>query len=205
MGYASTCNSVGQTAGYFLGYVIFVALESADFCNKYLRSVPESKGLLTFSGMTIFHSALSVTDLHLFCVSACARIFILLGHCFYHHDHVGVAAEEGETLVVAAPAGRRRWRRLRPGFEHFRHVQTAFKDFQIADHTVDCCLPVDVQGTTPIFTSFSFKSILYLLNFLIFLDLFVFRSDFQLQTLSRVSNWWKWACLKRNWLCWPSH
>ncbi len=50
MGYASTCNSVGQTAGYFLGYVVFVAFESADFCNKYLRNHPEPNGLLTLSG-----------------------------------------------------------------------------------------------------------------------------------------------------------
>ena len=50
VGYASTCNSVGQTAGYFLGYVLFVAFESADFCNKYLRSVPQPKGLLTLDG-----------------------------------------------------------------------------------------------------------------------------------------------------------
>jgi Acetyl-coenzyme A transporter 1 len=28
VGYASTCNSVGQTAGYFMGYVLFMALES---------------------------------------------------------------------------------------------------------------------------------------------------------------------------------
>jgi len=28
VGYASTCNSVGQTAGYFLGYVFYIALES---------------------------------------------------------------------------------------------------------------------------------------------------------------------------------
>ena len=51
VGYASTCNSVGQTAGYFLGYVVFVAFESADFCNKYLRSQPEPYGLLTLSGI----------------------------------------------------------------------------------------------------------------------------------------------------------
>jgi len=30
VGYASTCNSVGQTAGYFMGYVFFMALESYD-------------------------------------------------------------------------------------------------------------------------------------------------------------------------------
>ncbi|XP_014091814.2 acetyl-coenzyme A transporter 1 [Bactrocera oleae] len=46
VGYASTCNSVGQTAGYFLGYVVFIALESKDFCNNYLRTEPLDKGLV---------------------------------------------------------------------------------------------------------------------------------------------------------------
>nr|CAG4640790.1 EOG090X04K8 [Eulimnadia texana] len=54
VGYASTCNSVGQTAGYFLGYVIFMALESADFCNKYLRTVPETSGMVTLAGFLYF-------------------------------------------------------------------------------------------------------------------------------------------------------
>lgn len=54
VGYASTCNSVGQTAGYFLGYVMFVALESPKFCNDYLRSIPEAKGLITLSGFLYF-------------------------------------------------------------------------------------------------------------------------------------------------------
>lgn len=47
VGHASTCNSVGQTAGYFFGYVVFIALESKDFCNSYLRSAPEEDGLVT--------------------------------------------------------------------------------------------------------------------------------------------------------------
>ncbi|CAI4228269.1 unnamed protein product [Auanema sp. JU1783] len=38
VGYASTCNAVGQTAGYFLGNVVFLALESADFANTFIRS-----------------------------------------------------------------------------------------------------------------------------------------------------------------------
>uniref|UniRef100_A0A452U5H6 Solute carrier family 33 member 1 n=1 Tax=Ursus maritimus TaxID=29073 RepID=A0A452U5H6_URSMA len=49
VGYASTCNSVGQTAGYFLGNVLFLALESADFCNKYLRFEPQPRGIVTLS------------------------------------------------------------------------------------------------------------------------------------------------------------
>ncbi|KAM3835521.1 acetyl-coenzyme A transporter 1 [Vipera latastei] len=49
VGYASTCNSVGQTAGYFLGNVLFLALESPSFCNKYLRFEPQAKGIVTLS------------------------------------------------------------------------------------------------------------------------------------------------------------
>ena len=52
VGWASTCNTVGQTAGYFLGNVVFLALESAEFCNNYLRSQPQSTGLVTIEGMS---------------------------------------------------------------------------------------------------------------------------------------------------------
>ena len=37
--YASTANSIGQTAGYFIAYIIFMALNSIEFSNK-LRSIP---------------------------------------------------------------------------------------------------------------------------------------------------------------------
>ncbi|XP_028276214.1 acetyl-coenzyme A transporter 1 isoform X2 [Parambassis ranga] len=54
VGYASTCNSVGQTAGYFLGNVLFLALESAEFCNKYLRIEPKDTGIVTLSDFLFF-------------------------------------------------------------------------------------------------------------------------------------------------------
>lgn len=56
VGWASTCNSVGQTAGYFLGNVLFLALESADFCNKYLRSEAnhQTDGIVTLSSFFYF-------------------------------------------------------------------------------------------------------------------------------------------------------
>ncbi|KAI1883305.1 hypothetical protein AGOR_G00243830 [Albula goreensis] len=57
VGYASTCNSVGQTAGYFLGNVLFLALESADFCNKYLRVEPKDTGIVTLSDFLFFWAA----------------------------------------------------------------------------------------------------------------------------------------------------
>ncbi|PAA71923.1 hypothetical protein BOX15_Mlig017016g2, partial [Macrostomum lignano] len=52
--WASGCNSVGQTAGYFIAYVLFLALESADFCNTWLRSRPEPVGLVSLSGFLRF-------------------------------------------------------------------------------------------------------------------------------------------------------
>lgn len=50
VGYASTCNTAGQTAGFFIGNVIFLALESTDFSNKYLRSANNQKptGIVPF-------------------------------------------------------------------------------------------------------------------------------------------------------------
>lgn len=59
VGYASTCNTVGQTAGFFLGNVIFLALESASFSNDYLRS-PANKsdvGIVTFESF-LYHNAI---------------------------------------------------------------------------------------------------------------------------------------------------
>ena len=50
VGYASTCNSVGQTAGYFVGNVVLLAFSSPDFCNKYFRKEPEDVGMITLSG-----------------------------------------------------------------------------------------------------------------------------------------------------------
>ena len=53
VGYASTCNSVGQTAGWFIGNVVLLAFSSPDFSNKYIRSVPQDVGLITLSGKSL--------------------------------------------------------------------------------------------------------------------------------------------------------
>ncbi|KAL3099177.1 hypothetical protein niasHT_025725 [Heterodera trifolii] len=50
VGYASTCNVVGQTIGFFLGNVVFLTLQSKEFANKWIRSVPSDKGLVQFDG-----------------------------------------------------------------------------------------------------------------------------------------------------------
>ncbi|CAD6195773.1 unnamed protein product [Caenorhabditis auriculariae] len=56
VGYASTCNAVGQTAGYFLGNVVFLALESADFCNTFLRTTANQKetGIVDLASYVFF-------------------------------------------------------------------------------------------------------------------------------------------------------
>lgn len=54
VGFASTCNSVGQTTGFFLGNIVFLTLESADFANKYFRSTPEPYGMVNLHGFFYF-------------------------------------------------------------------------------------------------------------------------------------------------------
>lgn len=51
VGYASTCSSIGSRTGFFIGYTVLIVLESKEFCNTYLRSVPEDVGLITLSGL----------------------------------------------------------------------------------------------------------------------------------------------------------
>lgn len=50
VGYASTCNAVGQTAGFFLGNVVYLTLDSPDFANRFFRSEPQPYGLVSLSG-----------------------------------------------------------------------------------------------------------------------------------------------------------
>jgi len=56
--WGSTCNSVGQTAGWFAGNVIFLTLESADFSNKYVRPMlglaTQTHGVVTIESNGIF-------------------------------------------------------------------------------------------------------------------------------------------------------
>lgn len=37
VGYASTCNTIGQTLGFFISQVGFLALYDPAVCNKYFR------------------------------------------------------------------------------------------------------------------------------------------------------------------------
>ncbi|RKP38643.1 acetyl-coenzyme A transporter 1-domain-containing protein [Dimargaris cristalligena] len=54
MSYASTCQTIGLNTGYFLSFTVFLAFNSAEFSNKYLRSVPNDVGVLPLSGYLQF-------------------------------------------------------------------------------------------------------------------------------------------------------
>lgn len=60
VGHAATCNAVGQTAGGFIGYVVFLVMESKEFCSKYIYSEPQDTGLVSLSGFLKFWSVVFV-------------------------------------------------------------------------------------------------------------------------------------------------
>ncbi|CAH8508435.1 unnamed protein product [Dicrocoelium dendriticum] len=55
IGWASTCNTVGQPLGYVIAFILFLCLESPYVSNSFLRVTPvEGKGLISFSGFLYF-------------------------------------------------------------------------------------------------------------------------------------------------------
>lgn len=58
MGLASTCNSVGQSLGVFIGHAVFLNLASKDFSNKYFRSEPQTEGVVTLASFMVVWSCI---------------------------------------------------------------------------------------------------------------------------------------------------
>lgn len=54
VGYAATCNIVGQSVGKFIGHILLLVLESREFCNEYIFSEPRDTGLFTLSSFLLF-------------------------------------------------------------------------------------------------------------------------------------------------------
>lgn len=52
--FASTCQTIGLNMGFFLSFTVFLALNSAEFCNSYLRIDPLPDGVLSISGYLHF-------------------------------------------------------------------------------------------------------------------------------------------------------
>ncbi|KAJ3360424.1 hypothetical protein GGF31_003242 [Allomyces arbusculus] len=60
MQFASTCQTVGINCGYFLSFTVFLAFNSAEFCNKYIRSIAQAEPILTLGPYLALWSALYV-------------------------------------------------------------------------------------------------------------------------------------------------
>ena len=54
LGFASTAQTVGLTAGQFLSFTVFLAFNSPDFANRWFRSVPSDVGIFTLGGYLTF-------------------------------------------------------------------------------------------------------------------------------------------------------
>ncbi|GMR61218.1 hypothetical protein PMAYCL1PPCAC_31413, partial [Pristionchus mayeri] len=61
VGYASTCNAAGQTAGSFLGNVLFLTLESKNFANRF-RETPLDHGFVDLAGFVFFWGCVFVVS-----------------------------------------------------------------------------------------------------------------------------------------------
>ena len=63
----SICNSVGQYVGYYIAFMLFLALSDADTCNSYLRSVPSPEPIATLSlFMQVFSVVFLITTVAVF-------------------------------------------------------------------------------------------------------------------------------------------
>uniref|UniRef100_A0AC35U5D7 Acetyl-coenzyme A transporter 1 n=1 Tax=Rhabditophanes sp. KR3021 TaxID=114890 RepID=A0AC35U5D7_9BILA len=58
VGYASTCNVIGQHAGVFFGHNVFLFLSSEKYTNRFFRSTKGTGGLIEFSGFLLFWCAI---------------------------------------------------------------------------------------------------------------------------------------------------
>lgn len=52
--YASTAQTIGLNTGYFMSFTIFLAFNEPEFCNKYIRSIPSDKGMLSLGSYLFF-------------------------------------------------------------------------------------------------------------------------------------------------------
>lgn len=70
LSYASTAQTIGLNTGYFISFTIFLAFNSKDFVNKYFRTIPIDKGLLSLGEYMIFAGILYIltTIFIIFCI-----------------------------------------------------------------------------------------------------------------------------------------
>lgn len=56
LSYASTAQTIGLNSGYFMSFTVFLSFNSVEFSNKYLRTIPQEKGVLGLGSYMRFWS-----------------------------------------------------------------------------------------------------------------------------------------------------
>lgn len=84
--HASTCNTVGQTLGYFCAYVGFLALHDPATCNSYFRWEPQDEGIVSLPGFMAFWGWI--------------MFLTTVGVWLFKHEKSDHAAEEGDKLSI---------------------------------------------------------------------------------------------------------
>ncbi|KAI5455406.1 hypothetical protein NCC49_000219 [Naganishia albida] len=54
LSYASTAQTIGLAVGYTMSFTVFLALNSVEFCNRWLRTVPQGLPLVSLGGYLKF-------------------------------------------------------------------------------------------------------------------------------------------------------
>ena len=98
VGYASTCQSIGQNIGFFLSYTVFLALNEPSFCNRF-RSVAGEAGFVDISSYMFWSGV---------CFLACT------GYLWAFKQEAPYVPEPGEDMRVASLYARM-WRILQLG------------------------------------------------------------------------------------------
>lgn len=93
VGYASTANTIGQSVGIMTSYSLFMALDSADVCNRYIR-LPlgldaQPKGLVTMGGFMTFWGCIFILSTFVVWVAKSEK-------------HPAVAAAEAAAAAASA-------------------------------------------------------------------------------------------------------
>mmetsp|Transcript_2155 Transcript_2155/g.5419 ORF Transcript_2155/g.5419 Transcript_2155/m.5419 type:complete len:469 (-) Transcript_2155:724-2130(-) len=90
--YASSCQTLGQTVGFFTSFTFLIAFNNPDFCNAYIFSVPQTEGLLQVSEYMHFWGFAYIIS------SLCILIFI-------HEEPMSEYGDEMHILEIYKQVG----------------------------------------------------------------------------------------------------
>ncbi|XP_026823340.1 acetyl-coenzyme A transporter 1-like [Rhopalosiphum maidis] len=93
VGYASMCNTTGLAIGSMIGSVWFTLLTSKDFCNKYLRTTPDARGIVTMEQL------LYIWGITFMSITTLIAIFKREKDCSLEDDHLKLNTLQNYRLL----------------------------------------------------------------------------------------------------------